>query len=603
MFSMNIDSDDTQVALDYPPSEEKIVDNSEFVFAVEPINNESNYTSVTQVVPLNSPTTADCCSSTVRDSHLSPKLITPVEAFNFLRSDDAHRSGDLGSLTTNTEKVRTSKHLHDHEIVQEPTVNISGNANANVTEHFMEPLEDSSQTVSYCVPDWLSRLPHLVAFAEKDYHLPKPSNSIENYLRGCLWSPDGSCILTNSRDNVLRLFNLPTVLLMTRSEPGGSEIEEMHAVLSMRENELVYDYAWYPKMHSSDPATCCFASTLRRNPIRLWDAFTGAIRATYRPINHMGELISAYSITFSSDGLRLYAGFNRFIHVFDVSRPGSDSTRRPKLGKKSLQGGIISCIATPREPVHQIYATGSYNGTVAVFSEPWNLIGRVFGSPAGVTQVQFSPRFAKETGAPWYLAAGGRMDSRIHVWDARRLSDPLMVLHRRVENHQRFQFDIDFSGQYLFTGNQTGMACVYDLAECMKQFSAGVEFAKPAAMWRAHADCAHGLSVHPSLPVVATTSGQRRIRPPVFGSMHSSTASLDRQLSVSSRASSSSDELTDSENELANLTDEEASVIPHHSDTNTTADRTAPLPLCGQLTRLPRENRLSLWAFATKEIA
>ncbi|KAF6768042.1 Telomerase Cajal body protein 1 [Paragonimus kellicotti] len=602
MFSMNVDSDDTQVVIDYSPSEEKIVDTLESVVAVEPVNNELNYTPITQVVPLNSPTSANCCSSVVCDNQFYSELITPAEAFNFVRLNDAHKTDDLGSFTTNAEKEPTSKHLLDPVVMQGLSSNMSENANANVTEHFMEPLEDCSQTVSYCVPDWLSRLPHLVAFAEKDYHLPKPSNSVENYLRGCLWSPDGSCILTNSRDNVLRLFNLPTVLLMTSSESDGAEIEEMHAVLSMRENELVYDYAWYPKMHSSDPATCCFASTLRRNPIRLWDAFTGTVRATYRPINHMGELISAYSITFSSDGLRLYAGFNRFIHVFDVSRPGSDSTRRPKLGKKSFQGGIISCIATPREPAHQIYATGSYNGTVAVFSEPWNLIGRVYGSPAGVTQVQFSPRFAKETGAPWYLAAGGRMDSRIHVWDARRLSDPLMVLHRRVENHQRFQFDIDFSGRYLFTGNQTGMACVYDLAECMEQFSAGVEFAKPVAMWRAHADCAHGLSVHPSLPVVATTSGQRRIRPPVFGRTGSSTASPDKQRMVSSGASSSSDELTDSENELANLTDEEASMIPHQSDMNPIADRTAPLPLCGRLTRLPCENRLSLWAFATREI-
>ena len=34
-------------------------------------------------------------------------------------------------------------------------------------------------------------------------------NQTNNYLKGCKWSPDGSCLLTNSEDHCLRLFNLP----------------------------------------------------------------------------------------------------------------------------------------------------------------------------------------------------------------------------------------------------------------------------------------------------------------------------------------------------------------------------------------------------------
>lgn len=45
--------------------------------------------------------------------------------------------------------------------------------------------------------------------------------------------------------------------------------------------------------------------------------------------------------------------------------------------------------------------------------------------------------------APWYVFAGGRMDSHIYIWEARNLKDPICVLSRRVENNQRFQFDID----------------------------------------------------------------------------------------------------------------------------------------------------------------
>ncbi|XP_035692492.1 telomerase Cajal body protein 1-like [Branchiostoma floridae] len=39
-----------------------------------------------------------------------------------------------------------------------------------------------------------------------------------NFLKGCKWSPDGSCILTNSDDNTLRLFNLPVQLYQGQTE-------------------------------------------------------------------------------------------------------------------------------------------------------------------------------------------------------------------------------------------------------------------------------------------------------------------------------------------------------------------------------------------------
>ncbi|CAL8092290.1 unnamed protein product [Calicophoron daubneyi] len=463
---------------------------------------------------------------------------------------------------------------------------------------------------NYYPADW-SRSPSLIAYCEKDYQSGDPRASQENYLRGCLWSPDGSCILTNSRDNTLRLFNLPSALLSSETiGQGTTDVEEMRAVLTMREIELVYNCVWYPAMNSSDPATCCFASTARRNPIRLWDAFTGAVRATYRPMNHLGDPISAYSVAFSTDCQRLYAGFNRFIHVFDVTRPGRDSVRRPRLGKKPVQGGMISCLAVPKHHTRQMYATGSYNGTVGVYAEPGNLIARMTATPAGVTQVLFASRLGNEYGAPWYLAAGSRMDSRIFLWDARRVDQPLLVVHRRVENHQRFQFDIDPSEMFLFTGSQTGTVCVYELSTCLEDYASNL-LSKPSVCWRAHSDCAHGLSVHPSLPVLATTSGQRRIPPPLFRktkqSRRDNEGNDDVPNSGSSAvcSSSSDDDVRSSGSAEANLTDDEASLMvpTDFVDLLSTKDVKSnlnSLPFSKQLTRLPRENRLSLWLFPSR---
>lgn len=39
--------------------------------------------------------------------------------------------------------------------------------------------------------------------------------------------------------------------------------DNLPAVLYLDEGETIYDYAWYPGMLASDPASCVFASTVR----------------------------------------------------------------------------------------------------------------------------------------------------------------------------------------------------------------------------------------------------------------------------------------------------------------------------------------------------
>lgn len=555
----------------------------------------------------------------------SPIQLSVVEAFDLVRSQPAliiKNSIDQEPDNSFQDTVTAEKPVTDLVINSTEPTDLPPSDMASLP---LDELADFAPTETPLARiDWTHPSPKLMAYVEKDYKLSPPNCATDNYLRGCLWAPDGSCILTNSRDNILRLFNLPKCLFDENWENASFPPEEMTAVLTMRDHELVYDYAWYPGMCSSEPTTCCFASTVRRNPIRLWDAFTGEIRATYRPINHLGEPVSAYSIAFSADGQRLYAGFSRFMHVFNVSRPGRDSVRRPRLGKKPTQGGIISCIAVPRHSGRQIYATGSYNGSVVVYAEPGNPIIQLYTGSAGVTQVQFTSRVGHESGSPWYLAAGSRMDSRVFLWDARQTKEPLLVLHRRVENHQRFQFDFDPMCEFMFTGSQTGAAYVYDLSACLKNYQA-CQRVIPSLVWRAHLDCAHGLSVNPTLPIVATSSGQRRIEPPPnFRPGHRIKRSRKEKSSVDSEERTSfspgpptgcsADEShpdtgdsssSDSCSSLceAELTDDEASLIlPDETDESCMTDLIVgarSLPMYGKLTRLPRENRLCLWSFPT----
>lgn len=69
------------------------------------------------------------------------------------------------------------------------------------------------------------------------------------YLKGCKWSPDGFCLLSNSEDNVLRLFEIPESVTNVASE-------EVLPVVLVKEGGTIYDFEWYPKMNSSDPISC-----------------------------------------------------------------------------------------------------------------------------------------------------------------------------------------------------------------------------------------------------------------------------------------------------------------------------------------------------------
>eukprot|EP00755_Sulcionema_specki_P006561 Sspe_Gene.35792::Locus_17327_Transcript_1_3_Confidence_0.286_Length_678::g.35792::m.35792 len=85
------------------------------------------------------------------------------------------------------------------------------------------------------------------------------------FVKSCKWSPDGTVLLTNSEDNLLRLFALPDDVRdsgggyfvtddLDDEDKGLWESMEHHPrqpwapVLTMSEGECIYDYAWYPKM-------------------------------------------------------------------------------------------------------------------------------------------------------------------------------------------------------------------------------------------------------------------------------------------------------------------------------------------------------------------
>ncbi|VDI49225.1 Hypothetical predicted protein [Mytilus galloprovincialis] len=315
----------------------------------------------------------------------------------------------------------------------------------------------------------------------------------DNYFRGCKWSPDGKCLLTNSNDNKLRVYHYPTA--NTQSELKSS--------VTVKETDTVYDFCWYRKMSLEDPDTCCFLTTCRDGPVHMWDMANGHLKCTYRPYNHLDEIATAHSLALSLDGGKLYTGFNRMIRVFDVSRPGRHCIQRPTFVKHQGQPGIISCIAASPQG-GGVYAAGSYARAIALYHEPeGNMVCMFQGQQGGVTHIAFSPDGTK-------LYSGGRKDPEILCWDLRKPGQILFVALRLCETNQRLYFDQDAVGRHLFSGCHDGTVCVWDTTQSpVKVLDESDPLLKPIIKYKAHGDCVNGVSLNSYENVLATCSGQR----------------------------------------------------------------------------------------------
>ncbi|XP_049622183.1 telomerase Cajal body protein 1 [Suncus etruscus] len=354
-------------------------------------------------------------------------------------------------------------------------------------EDVSEALYPEEEEYIPCKYDF-SQLPRFLTGSWSEFKAPH-----ENFLKGCKWAPDGSCILTNSADNTLRIYNLPSELYNKEEE---LEYSEMTPVLRMAEGDTIYDYCWYSLMSSAQPDTSYVASSSRENPIHIWDAFTGELRASFRAYNHLDELMAAHSLCFSPDGSQLFCGFDRTVRVFSTARPGRDCQVRATFAKKQGQCGILSCISF--SPVQPLYACGSYARSLGLYAwDDGSLLTLLEGHHGGITHLCFHPDGNR-------FFSGARKDCELLCWDLRQLGHPLWSLSREVTTNQRIYFDLDPAGQFLVSGSTNGAVSVWDTSEI------GPE-SKPelALSFLPQKDCTNGVSLHPSLPLLATASGQR----------------------------------------------------------------------------------------------
>jgi telomerase Cajal body protein 1 len=315
-----------------------------------------------------------------------------------------------------------------------------------------------------------------------------PNSTNQHYTKGALFSPDGTCVLSVVNAVGIHCYEIPQDLYGKEEISDEREITLLKPVIEIKTTSNIYDYQWNPYMSSYDPSTCFWISSAQNEPIKMFDAFNGTFKCSFRAYDYADELEAALSVSFSFDGQCIYGGYKKSINIFTTSLPGRDydtiNIKQP-----------ISCLATNYyEP--NILAAGSWNKTISLIdTRDFLTIDTLQGHKGGVTYLKYSANGEQ-------LMSGSRKDSNLLLWDMRNLSLPLYKFTRRVDNNQRIYFDISSGGTFAASGDTRGLVHIWNLRDLNDDgFPKEIQFPL-------HQDSCSGVSLHPYLPILASGSGQ-----------------------------------------------------------------------------------------------
>lgn len=294
--------------------------------------------------------------------------------------------------------------------------------------------------------------------------------------------------MTTVNANGMICYELPQDLYGKVDISEEREISMLQPVIHVKTVGNHYDFAWFPLMTSEDPQTCFWISSAQNEPIKMFDAFNGKFKCSYRAYDYADELEAALSVCFSPDGTCIYGGYRKSINIFTTSVPGRDYdtiiTKQP-----------ISCLATNYYE-NNILAAGSWNKTISLIdTRDYLTIDTLHGHKGGVTFLKYSANGE-------HLVSGARKDSNLLLWDMRNLSLPLFKFTRQVDNNQRIYFDVSIGGTWLASGDTRGLIHIWNLRDLNEDgFPKEIQFPL-------HEDSCSGVSIHPYLPIIASSSGQ-----------------------------------------------------------------------------------------------
>jgi WD40 repeat protein len=255
-----------------------------------------------------------------------------------------------------------------------------------------------------------------------------------------------------------------------------------------------YDYCFYPRMDSQDHGSCCFITAIKDAPVQLWDVITGRLRASYVAPDHVEVIRAANAITFNLDGSKIFCGYTNRFNVFDTGVPGSRSDKIATTSSRRASDGIKGIVSSISfNPDYSgIFAVGTFAGQVGIYDErDYSLLDLKYVE-SGISQIEFSKNGKM-------MITASRKSNQILVWDLRNTGQVLFSLPRDGYTNQRLKFSLDSSGKYIGTGDIHGNFSSFDLETGEEMFSQ-----------KLYNDVCSSVDFHPFLPLMASTSGERR---------------------------------------------------------------------------------------------
>lgn len=137
--------------------------------------------------------------------------------------------------------------IHDEEIEHNDNIEkVDENAEVNEENAYVYPSLFTSKTLLELSNSTWSRS-------------KRARGDVQPYLRGCKWSPDGTCCLAVVNNDGVHVTELSRDLYSGNVSTDRS-IDVMDSVIHVKESGLIYDFCWYPAMNSSVPESCWLVS-------------------------------------------------------------------------------------------------------------------------------------------------------------------------------------------------------------------------------------------------------------------------------------------------------------------------------------------------------
>lgn len=153
-----------------------------------------------------------------------------------------------------------SEQLDSDQVILETEISMQHAEPNTIVPSEEEPVENV-EAVTYQFPALFANQTLIELSNSSWSRSAQARDEVQPYLRGCKWSPDGTCCLSVVNNDGVHITELPRDLYegSVRTE---RIIDVLGSVIHVKECGLVYDFCWYPGMNSSIPESCWYVLLL-----------------------------------------------------------------------------------------------------------------------------------------------------------------------------------------------------------------------------------------------------------------------------------------------------------------------------------------------------